>query len=110
MFVVFYLRIFLKNYPGKEGSKLFRKPMKMRNLEAWGVPSYMVDIWEENYSSDLLEVQEEAIREYGVLDFNGSKGLPRRCAPRNDRVAMTEGKYFLKYLLQLEKKWGKIAS
>ena len=50
---------------------MFRKPMKMRNLEAWGVPSYIVDILEENYSSDLLEVQEEAIREYGVLDFNG---------------------------------------
>ncbi len=45
--------------------------MKMRNLEAWGVPSYIVDILEENYSSDLLEVQEEAIREYGVLDYNG---------------------------------------
>ena len=50
---------------------MFRKPMKMRNLEAWGVPSYMVDILEENYSSDLLEVQEKAIREYGVLDYNG---------------------------------------
>jgi len=36
--------------------------------------------------------------------------LPRRFAPRNDRVAMTEGKYFLKYLLQLGEKWGKIAS
>ena len=56
---------------------MFRKPMKMRNLEAWGIPSYMVDILEENYSSDLLEVQEEAIREYGVLDFNGSKGAGR---------------------------------
>lgn len=51
--------------------------MKMRNLEAWGVPSYMVDILEENYSSDLLEIQEKAIREYGVLDFNGSKGAGR---------------------------------
>ena len=49
---------------------MFRKPMKMRNLEAWGLPSYIVDILEENYSSDLLEVQEEAIRNYGVLDYD----------------------------------------
>jgi len=49
--------------------------MKMRNLEAWGVPSYMVDIWEENYSPDLLEVQEKAIREYGVLDFKENDDL-----------------------------------
>ena len=64
---------------------MFRKPMKMRNLEAWGIPSYMVDILEENYSSDLLKVQEEAVRYYGVLDFDGSTGLPRRFAPRNDK-------------------------
>jgi len=50
---------------------LFRKPMKMRDLEFWGVPSYIVDILEKNYSSYLLAVQEEAVREYGVLDFDG---------------------------------------
>ena len=49
----------------KEGSKLFRRPMKMRDLEVWGVPSFMVDIWEKNYSPLLLPVQEEAVREYG---------------------------------------------
>jgi helicase len=58
--------------------------MKMRDLEVWGVPSYMVDIWEKSYSTDLLPVQEKAVRDYGVLDYGGSKGLPRRCAPRND--------------------------
>lgn len=46
--------------------------MKMRDLEAWGVPSFMVDIWEKNYSPFLLPVQEEAVREYGVLDYEGS--------------------------------------
>jgi len=46
--------------------------MKIRNLEVWGVPSYVVDIWEKNYSSCLLPVQEEAVRNYGVLDYNGS--------------------------------------
>ena len=58
--------------------------MKMRDLEFWGVPSYIVDILEKNYSPHLLAVQEEAVREYGVLDFDGSMGLPRRYAPRND--------------------------
>jgi len=43
--------------------------MKMRDLEVWGVPSYVVDIWEKNYSRYLLAVQEKAVREYGVLDF-----------------------------------------
>lgn len=56
----------------------------MRDLEFLGVPSYIVDIWEKNYSPYLLPVQEEAVRDYGVLDCNGSKGLPRRCAPHND--------------------------
>ena len=45
--------------------------MKMRDLEFWGVPSYIVDILEKNYSSYLLAVQEEAVREYGVLDYGG---------------------------------------
>jgi helicase len=64
---------------------LFKKPMKMRDLEVWGVPSYIVDIWEKSYSPYLLPVQEEAVRDYGVLDYEESKGLPRRCVPRNDR-------------------------
>ena len=52
---------------------MFRRPMKMRDLEVWGVPSFMVDIWEKNYSSLLLRVQEEAVREYGVLDYEESR-------------------------------------
>ena len=43
----------------------------MRDLEVWGVPSYMVDIWEKSYSPYLLKVQEEAVRYYGVLDYEG---------------------------------------
>ena len=54
---------------------MFKKPMKMRDLEVWGVPSYMVDIWEKNYSPYLLTVQEEAVRYYGVLDYEGSKEI-----------------------------------
>ena len=41
----------------------------MRDLEVWGVPSYIVDIWEKKYSPYLLAVQEEAVRYYGVLDY-----------------------------------------
>ena len=64
---------------------MFKKPMKMRDLEVWGTPSYIVDIWEKNYSPCLMAVQEEAVRNYGVLDYEENKGLPRHCAPRNDR-------------------------
>jgi len=63
------------NYPGKEGIKLFKKPMKMRDLEVWGVPSYIVDIWEKNYSPYLMPVQEKAVRYYGVLDFEEGRGF-----------------------------------
>ena len=43
----------------------------MRDLEVWGIPSYIVDIWEKDYSPYLLEVQEKAVRDHGVLDYNG---------------------------------------
>ena len=43
--------------------------MKMRNLEVYGVPSYILDIWEKNYSPHLMPVQEKAVRYYGVLDY-----------------------------------------
>ena len=50
---------------------MFKKPMKMRDLEVWGVPSYIVDIWEKSYSPYLLTVQEKAVRYYGVLEGRG---------------------------------------
>jgi len=53
--------------------------MKMRDLEVWGVPSYIVDIWEKNYSPYLLPVQEEAVRYYGVLDYDGRNNRGRDC-------------------------------
>ncbi len=49
---------------------MFKKPIKMRDLEFLGVPSYIVDIWEKEYSSHLLAVQEEAVRRYGINDSN----------------------------------------
>ena len=43
--------------------------MKMRNLENYGIYSDIVDTWEKNYSDELMPIQEEAVRDYGVLDY-----------------------------------------
>ena len=60
--------------------------MKIKNLKNYGIPSYIVNIWEKHYSPYLLPLQEEAVKNYGVLDYGkGSTGLPRRSAPRNDK-------------------------
>ena len=65
------------------------KAMKIKKLKNYGIPSYIVDIWEKNYSPCLLPLQEEAVRYYGVLNYGeGSARLPRRFAPRNDRGVM----------------------
>ena len=62
------------------------KTMKIKNLKNYGIPSYILNIWEEHYSPYLLPVQEEAVRNYGILDCGeGSTGLPRRFAPHNDK-------------------------
>ncbi len=59
--------------------------MKIRNLKNYGIPSYAVNILEKYYSCDLLPLQEEAVRNYGILDCGeGSMGLPRRFAPPLD--------------------------
>jgi len=62
---------------------LFKKPMKMRDLEVWGVPSYIVDIWEKSYSPHLLPVQEEAVKDYGILDYSKDEWIPA-CAGMTD--------------------------
>ena len=71
---------------------MFKKPMKMRDLKVWGIPSYIVDIWEKSYSPCLMPMQEKAVRYYGVLDYGRGKGLPSLlsqgqayCAPSNER-------------------------
>jgi len=59
--------------------------MKIRNLKNYGIPPYTVNIWEKYYSRDLLPLQEEAVRNYGILSCGeGSTGLPRRFAPPLD--------------------------
>ena len=79
--------------------------MKIVKLKNYGIPPYIVSIWEKHYSPYLLPLQEDAVRKYGILncgegsdeiatlsskarnDGRGSTGLPRRFAPRNDGVA-----------------------
>jgi len=59
--------------------------MKINSLKNYGIPSYILNIWEKHYSPYLLPIQEEAVRDYGILDYNkGSMRLLRRDAPRND--------------------------
>jgi len=41
--------------------------MKIKSLKNYGIPSYILNIWERHYSPYLLPVQEEAVRNYGIL-------------------------------------------
>lgn len=42
--------------------------MKIRNLKNYGIPSHIVNILEKHYSRYLLPIQEEAVRNYGILN------------------------------------------
>jgi len=44
--------------------------MKIRNLKNYGIPSYILNIWEKHYSPYLLPLQEDAVRNYGILNCN----------------------------------------
>jgi len=64
-----------------------KEPMKMKDLTAYGIPSYILNIWERYYSPYLLQAQEEAVRNFGILDYNqGSTRLLRRVTPRIQTV------------------------
>jgi hypothetical protein len=61
------------------------KAMKIKNLKNYGIPSYILNIWEEHYSPYLLPLQEDAVKKYGILNCGkGSARLPRRFAPPLD--------------------------
>ncbi len=68
---------------------MIKKLMRMRSLEDYNIPSYIVDIWEKNNSSYLWSIQKKAIKDYGILDFNNSnkaKPNPSPCsATHNNR-------------------------
>ena len=44
--------------------------MKIVKLKNYGIPSYIVNIWEKHYSPYLLPLQEDAVKKYGVLDYD----------------------------------------
>jgi helicase len=41
--------------------------MKIDQLEYFGIPHYMINIWKEHYSNSLLPVQEKAVRQFNLL-------------------------------------------
>jgi len=49
------------------------KAMKIKKLKNYGIPSPIVNIWEKDNSRYLLPLQEEAVRNYGIL--NGNDGV-----------------------------------
>jgi helicase len=51
------------------------KLMKIKSLKNYGIPSYILNIWEKHYSPYLLPVQEDAVINYGILDDKESKNL-----------------------------------
>lgn len=48
------------------------KAMKINKLKNYGIPSHIVNILEKHYSPDLLPIQEEAVRNYGILNCGGN--------------------------------------
>lgn len=48
------------------------KAMKIKKLKNYGIPSHIVNILEKHYSPDLLPIQEEAVRNYGILNCGGN--------------------------------------
>lgn len=73
--------------------------MKIKDLKNYGIPSYFINIWLKKPSPYLLPLQEDAVKNYGILDCEGSTGLPRRFAPRNDNLLIiaptSSGKSFI---------------
>jgi replicative superfamily II helicase len=60
--------------------------MKIKDLKNYGIPSYVVNIWEKHYSRDLLPIQEEAVRNYGILSCGENEDKEGRM-----QYAPTEG-------------------
>jgi len=57
------------------------KPMKIRKLKNYGIPPYILNIWEKDPSPYLLPLQEEAVRNYGILNCGGNEEGRMQYAP-----------------------------
>jgi helicase len=51
------------------------KLMKINNLKNYGISPYIVNIWEKHYAPYLLPLQEDAVRNYGILNYNKNQNL-----------------------------------
>jgi len=54
------------------------KLMKIKDLKNYGIPSCVVNIWEKQPSHQyryLLPLQENAVKNYGILDYNKNQNL-----------------------------------
>jgi len=58
--------------------------MNIKDLKNYGIPSCVLDIWKENYSPHLLPLQEEAVRNYGILSCVGNEEGRIQYAPTGD--------------------------
>jgi len=50
--------------------------MKIEELKNYGIPSHIVNILEKHYSPDLLPIQEEAVKNYGILNWGENEIHP----------------------------------
>jgi len=55
--------------------------MKIEELKNYGIPSHIVNIWKKDLSHDLLPIQEDAVKKYGILNWGGNEGGPMLYAP-----------------------------
>jgi len=49
--------------------------MKIKDLKNYGIPSYILNILEKHSSPYLLPLQEDAVKNYGILDYNKNQNL-----------------------------------
>lgn len=57
------------------------KAMKIKKLKNYGIPSFILNIWEKDPSPYLLPLQEEAVRNYGILNYGEGKEGRMQYAP-----------------------------
>ena len=55
--------------------------MKIKDLKKYGIPSYILNIWEKNPSPYLLPLQEDAVKNYGILSCGEDKEGRMQYAP-----------------------------
>ncbi len=50
-----------------------KEKIKMEQLEYFGIPTYIIKIWKKHYSDTLLPVQEKAVRQFNLLQYNHAR-------------------------------------